>query len=144
MWRTALAALALAVGIWFVIDWMFTSDQERVEQKLRHLIERAEQGGEDAVDEILAAFAADYEGEGSFTLERIERELRRHVAPGRVRSIVSGDFKTIWLGGEIHVPILRLTVQTEDAGGTMLLEVRFAEEEDDWRIVRVSRWKTGR
>ena len=140
MWRTTFAVIAVSVAVWFLIDWLYKSDREMVEEKLERLFDAAREGGDAAVDEILAAFADDYRAEGAFDLKRIKSYLRRFVGESRVETLTPGGYKTLWAGTEILVPLLRLRVDTSEGTTNVLVEVAFIEQdEDDWRIVSVRR-----
>ena len=116
-----------------------------VEEKLERLFDAAREGGDAAVDEILAAFADDYRAEGAYTLKRLENYLRRFVGEGRIESLTPGGYKTLWAGTEILVPLLRLRVDTAAGTTNVLLEVAFVEQDEvDWRIISVRRARLAR
>lgn len=140
MWRTALVALLLAIGIWLAIDAAVKTDAERVEDEVARLVDVARQGGEDAAREILAALADDYRGSGSYSRERIEGYLKLYIAEGRPEEITTGGYKALPKGDGILVPLLRIDVRTKRYQGTAFLRVTFAERDGRFRIVNVENW----
>ncbi len=144
MWRTALVALLLAIGIWLAIDALVTTDAERVEDEVARLLDLAREGGDHAAGEILAALADDYRGDGFFARARIEEYVRRHVIEERAEEIATGDYAALPIGGEIVVPILSIHVRTKRFEANPILRVAFAERGGRFRIVNVEQWRLER
>jgi len=142
--RAFLIFLVVVVGVWVLVNSLFTSDLERVEQNIERLVMRALEGGEDAAAEIMDAFAEDYRGTGMFELDRIERRLQRWVVPGKVNSLQTGDFKAVWAGSEIKVPIVALYADLDGWDVRMIISVTCARRGDTWKIVNVTRISWGR
>lgn len=140
MWRTALVALLLAIGIWLAVDALHKTDSERVEDEVARLVDVARQGGEDAAREILAALADDYRGSGGFSRERIEGYVRQYVLEGRPEEITTGGYSAVTKGDETLVPLLRIDARTKRYQGSALLRVTFAERDGRFRVVNVEWW----
>jgi len=136
--------VALAIGAYLLVNWFVTTDRERVEAEVERLVSLARRGGEEAASEISDALAEDYRGSRPFSREDIAASLRRYVAPGKLRELSTSDFKTLWDGEEILVPILRIDAATGSAGYTLILTVRFAERDGAWKVVDITRWRFGR
>ena len=130
--------------VFVLVQWLYTDDLERCELLLEEMVAAAETGGEDAVDFILAGFADDYRGSEPYTLDRLERYLRRYVAAERVKGITTGDPDPIADGSEIHIPLYRVTVELDDQTGTLLLAITFAKRDGEWKIINVASSRFGR
>jgi hypothetical protein len=135
VWRIALVGSLLAIGLWFAIDALITTDLERVEAEVERLLEVARKGGPEAADEILAAFAEDYRGSGFYARENVERHARRFLAAGRPEEISIGWPKAVPKGEEIQVPILRVDVRTKRDQGTTFVRLTFARRDGRFKIV---------
>lgn len=144
MWRTILLGLGLAVAAYVAINLIVTTDLERVEEEIGHLVDLANEGGEAAVDGILAALADDYRGTPPFERESVERYLRRYVGDSKSRTITTGNPKPIWKGDEIFVPLLSVRATVDGATRQVILSLTFAERDGRWRIVDISRAEWGR
>ncbi len=132
---------AIAVSCWVLWHVIVTTDRERVENEVERLVELARKGGQDAADEIMAAFADDYRG--SVDLEWIRRQVQNYVGRKRLRSVEIGSIKTIWKDDEIVIPLLRVTLGFDGLKGMMLLSVTCAERDGEWKIVHVTRTRWG-
>ena len=144
MWRTAVAAVLLLVGVWLAIDALIVTDLERVEAEVERLVELARHGGADAAQEILAALADDYRGDGFYARERIADYVRRFVAEDRAEEISTGGYVAVPKGDEVIVPILRVDVRTKRTEATAVLRVTFAKRDGRFRIVNVEQWRLER
>lgn len=144
MWRTVLAFFLLAVGAYVLINLLVTTEPERVEAQVERLVELARTGGDDAVDEILLAFADDYRGEDYFSLPRIEGYLRQYVGHRRIRSLETGGYTALWKDDEILVPILALYAKTDSVELRPVLRVTFASRDGEWKIVNVANMRLER
>jgi hypothetical protein len=134
--------MALVIAGYVVVNLLVTTDLERVENEVERAVARAREGGDDAAEAILALLAEDYDGE--YPRRSIERYVRRYVGEKRVRELTTGNYKAVWKGDEIVIPILRLDVQTDDAFGRAILRVTFAERDGAWKVVNVGRWRLER
>ena len=139
MLRGIVGGVVACIVVVFFIDLLTVSDREQVEQDVERLLDLAREGGDEAVDEILAALARDYRG--AVSRKTLEKNLRRYVGKGQITSLVTGGYKTIWDGEEIHVPILRITVKTAGFTQTVLLSVTYARRDGAWKVVDISRWR---
>jgi len=105
----------------------------------------ARAGGEGAADEILAALADDYRGEGPFARENVERYVRGYLAGGPPEELLSGDYEALWIGDEIVVPILSLRAKRKGVMTQLpILRVHFAERDGRFRVTYVSQWRLER
>ena len=141
MARTSLLVAAIAVSCYVLVNVLVTTDRERVENEIERLVELARKGGEDAADELMAAFADDYRG--SIDLEWIRRQVQNYVGRKKLRSVEIGSVKTVWKDDEILIPLLKVTLGFDGMKGMMLLTVTCAERDGKWKIVRVTRAKFG-
>ena len=139
MWRGIAAGLAACIVVFYIVDLLTTSDREQVEQDVARLLDLAREGGDEAVDEILAALARDYDG--AVSRKALESYLRRYVGKKQITSLVTGNYKTIWAGDEIYVPLLRITARTAGFTQTVLLTVTYARRDGAWKVVDISRWR---
>jgi len=140
-----LVALLLAIGIYMAVDALFVSDTERVEAEIGRLLDVARAGGEGAADEILAALADDYRGEGPFARASVERYVRGYLAGGPPEELLSGDYEALWIGDEIVVPILSLRAKRKGVMTQLpILRVHFAERDGRFRVTYVSQWRLER
>lgn len=144
MVRNVLAILAVVIAAVVLINLLYTSDRERVEDEMLRLFEVARRGGDDAALEIMDAFAEDYRGTGYFSRTGIERRLRQAIVPvGRLKKLTHGSIDPVVKGQEIIVPTV--SVQA-DYGGNMVsavFAVTWAKRDGGWKIVDVQRWKFG-
>jgi hypothetical protein len=141
VWRLFVAAGLLAIGIYFAIDAVIVTDRERVEEEVARLVDLAREGGPEAAEEILAALAGDYRGEGPFARERIEGHVRRQVGERRIERLLTGSYQAVPMGDDLVVPILRLQAKTRDFEANPVLRVTFAERDGRFRIVNVEQWR---
>ncbi len=140
-----LAALAVAVAAYLLIDALVTSDREEVERTVERLLAAARRGGDGAVDEILEALADDYRGEGPFARDAMERRLRTHLGgTARLTRLGAGGYRAIWKGDGILVPILSIEAAAGGAVQRVVLSVSFAERDGRWRIRDITRVQWGR
>ena len=139
MWRIAVVIVLVAIGIYVAVNAIITTEPERVEAEVERLLEVARRGGDEAVEEILLAFADDYRGEGTFSMTRIESGLRQWVAKGRITKLTTGNYQALWIGEEIIVPILSIQATTRHGAFNPILRVTFAPRDGEWRIVNVGR-----
>jgi len=145
VWRIVLVALLLAIGIYLAVDALFVSDTERVEAEVARLLDVARAGGEGAADEILAALADDYRGEGPFRRESVEQRVRGYLAGGPPEEILSGGYEALWIGDEIVIPILSLRVKWKGTWTQLpILRVHFAERDGRFRVTNISQWRLER
>ncbi|MHC4957188.1 MAG: hypothetical protein ACYTGN_02350 [Planctomycetota bacterium] len=142
MMRQWMVIAAVVAGLAVIVMLLFPSDRKEVEALVHHLKQRAIEGGPDAADEILDTLADDYRG----TADRgqIERHVRRYVGEAQVVSIDLGDFKTVWKGDEIVIPLLAVYAEVAGRSPRFLLLVTFARRDDAWKITSISRAKWGR
>ncbi len=142
--RTLLAALAVAVAAWLLVDALVTSDREEVERLVGRLVAAARRGGDAAVDEILAALADDYRGEGPFARDAMERRLRAHLGgDARLAELSTGDYRALWKGDEMFVPILSVRAAAQGSPQRFVLSLWFAERDGAWRITDITRVQWG-
>ena len=124
---------------------LFTSDRDLVESKMEELFDIARLGGEDAVERILDEFAEDYRGSGTFSRARVERQLRWALIPdGKSTEIKHGDFDPIVVGTEIEIPIVSVSAEVDGTPVRVILRVVWGPEDQDWKIVDITRWQTNR
>lgn len=142
MWRTLLVGVTIVVGAYVLFNLLVTTDLERVEDEVERALDHARRGGEDAAEAVLSILADDYDGE--YPRSSIERYVRRYVGEKRVRELGTGDYKAVWKGDEIVIPILRLDVETDQGPGRAILRVTFAERDGAWKVVNVGRWRLER
>jgi hypothetical protein len=142
--RNVLAILAVIIAAVVLINLLYTSDRERVEDEMLRLFEVARSGGDDAVLEILDAFASDYRGSGYFSLSSIERHLRKTIVPaGKLKKLTHGSIDAIVKGSEIVIPTVSIKA---DYGGypvNGVFAITWAKRAGDWKIVDVRRWQFG-
>ena len=144
MVRNLLAFAAIAVAAVVLINVVHTSDRERVEEEMLRLFDIARGGGEDAVREVLDAFAEDYRGTGYYSLKSIERNLRRVLVPaGRLEELSHGSIDAVVKGNEIVVPTVSIKANLGGEPMRVILAVTWAERDGEWKIVDVRRWKFG-
>jgi hypothetical protein len=139
MWRMIVGGLVLVVALYMLVDALIVTDLERVEEEIARLIEVAERGGPEAVDELLAAFADDYRSGWPYDRAAIERYLRTYVATARSRSVDTGSYTAVPAGEEIVVPLLRIDAVFDDARVTTIVRLTFGERDGKWKIVAVNR-----
>jgi len=143
--RTLLAALTVAVAAYLFIDAIVTSDREEVESLVGRLVDAARRGGDEAVDQILAALADDYRGEGPFARDAMERRLRTHLGGNaRLSELSTGDYRAIWKGDEMFVPILSIEATAQGSVQRVVLSLWFAERDGEWKIADITRVQWGR
>ena len=141
MARTGLLITAIALACYVLIHLLVTTDRERVEAEVERLLELARSGGEEAADEILAAFADDYRG--TIPLKRITAYVRNYVGASKIVKLATGSYKTMWDGDEIRIPILALYITTEGWETKSVLTVVCAERDGKWKIIEFSRPRWG-
>jgi len=143
--RIALLLSVITLASVVLLNVLITTDRELVEADVGRLVELARQGGDEAVDGILASLADDYRGTHPFSRDRIVRGLERYVGQGRLELLETGGYQSLWVGDEIMIPILRLHARTRDGHeGNLLLRIVYAERAGEWRIVDISRYELGR
>jgi hypothetical protein len=137
------------IGIGFVLmavvscQLMFSDDRDAVEDEMERLFDLARTGGEDAVAEILEAFADDYRGTGSFSIERVERTLRRALLPeGTLKKLEHGDFEPIATGEEIEIPIVSVSADVRGQPVRAVFRFTWGRRDGSWKIVDVTRWRS--
>ncbi len=135
-----MAGTFLAVGIWFAIDALITTDAERVEAEMERLLDLARQGGEAAATGILDALADDYRGSGAYSRANIEGYARRALLAEPPEELWTGDYVALPKGDEILVPLLRVHVRARGFEGDAIVRVWFAERDGRFRIVNVEHW----
>ncbi|MFI5403550.1 MAG: hypothetical protein ACHQ1G_11485 [Planctomycetota bacterium] len=140
MWRIAVAGVLLAVGIWFAIDAIITTDAERVEAEVERLVALGRQGGEAAASGILDALADDYRGSGVYSRESIEGYARRALLAEPPEELWTGDYTALPKGDEILVPLLRVHVRAKGFEADAIVRVWFAKRDGRFRIVNVEHW----
>jgi len=137
--RAIAAGLVLAVGLYLVVDALWTSDTERVEAEVERLLKLGREGGPGAAAEILDALAGDYRGTSPFTAKEIALNLDRYVATERVANLKNGSYDAIWKGDEIVVPLLVLDADVGSRAGRLYLSIVFAERDGRWKVVDIIR-----
>lgn len=142
MWRTLLVGSAIVIAGYALYNLLVTTDLERVEAEVERGVRLAEKGGEEAAETILEMLADDYDGE--WPRRSIEHHVRRLVGGQRIRKVETGDYKAVWKGEEIVIPILRLDVETDSGPIRAILRVTFAPRDDTWKVVNVGRWRLER
>lgn len=140
MLRIGLLVLACVVAVAVIATQLFPSDRKRVEQEVERLADLARTGGPDAVEAILDILADDYRG--SIPRKDIETYIRRRLEESGIGSLSLGNFKTMWKGDEILIPIL--AVRAEGWPMPLLLTVTFADREGRWKVTSCSRTRWGR
>lgn len=144
MWRIALVASLLAIGVYFAIDALIVTDAERVEEEVARLVEVARRGGDEAIGEILAAFADDYRGGGYYSRERIEGYVRTYLATPP-EELTTGKIVALPKGDEVILPLLTIHARARGmAIPPRPLRVTFAKRDGRFRIVNVEDWGPGR
>jgi len=142
--RNVLALIAIVLAAIVAINLIFTSDRERVEDEMLRLFEVAREGGEDAVVEILDAFAEDYRGTGYYSLPTIERRLRMVLVPaGRLKELKHGSIDAVVKGSEIVIPTVSIEAEFGRDRMRVIVAVTWAQRGGDWKIVDIQRWKFG-
>jgi hypothetical protein len=139
--RTGLIVLGCIVAVAIIATQLFPSDRKRVEEKVEQLAELARRGGPEAAEEILDALADDYRG--SVSRKEVDRYVRRYIGGGKVRSLTLGNFKTLWKGDEILVPILAVRADVGGYAARLVLTVTFGNRDGVWRITSISRTRFG-
>jgi hypothetical protein len=140
--RIAILVILAAVAVWLAVDWLVTTDAERVEMEVERLFDVARHGGEDAVAQILDSLADDYRG--AYSKEMIERYLRMALVADKPEEITAGSFDVVPKGDEFLIPLLRVDVRTRSLQGTALLRITFAKRGDRFKVVNVEHWQSGR
>jgi len=108
------------------------------------LFDVAREGGEEAVVEILDAFADDYRGSGYFARKSIERRLRAALVPaGRLKKLTHGSIDAVVKGQEIMVPTVSIEAEYGGASVRAIFAVTWAKRDGLWKIVDVRRWQFG-
>jgi len=141
VWRASLIATVLALVAWLLVNLLVTTDLDRVENELVRLVEVARKGGPDAAADILAAFAEDYRGDGAYARDNVERALQRYVATSRVERLDVNNFKTVWAGEEIVVPLLLVTGAAAGFDVRLAVAVTWGERDGSWKIVDITRFQ---
>jgi len=134
--------LAIVIGGYALWNLLVTTDLERVEDDVERALAHAREGGDDAAEAVLDILADDYDGE--YPRRSIENHVRRLVGEKRVRKLSTGDYKALWKGDEIVIPILRMDVETDRGSYSAILRVTFALRDDAWKVVNVGRWRLER
>lgn len=142
MWRTLLVGLAILIAGYALFNLLVTTDRERVEAEVEWAVQQAREGGEEAAEALLEMLADDYEGE--LSRRSIEIYVRRFVGQKRIRELTTGDYKAIWKGEEIVIPILRLDAETDSGPLRTILRVTFAPRDGTWKVVNAGRWRLER
>ncbi|MHC4133776.1 MAG: hypothetical protein ACYTDU_21440 [Planctomycetota bacterium] len=142
MWRTLLVGLAIVIAGYALYNLLVTTDLERVEDEVERALAHAREGGDEAAEAVLDILADDYDGE--YPRRSIEIHVRRFVGEKRVRKLTTGDYKAVWKGDEIVIPILRLDVETDRGPLRAILRVTFAPRDGAWKVVNVGRWRLER
>ena len=144
MVRNVLAILAIVIAAVVIINLLYTSDREHVEDEMLRLFEVARRGGDDAVVEIMDAFAPDYRGSGYFSLNSIERRIRQTIVPaGRLKKLTHGSIDAIVKGQEIVIPTVSIQANFGNSPVNGVFAVTWAKREGEWKIVDVQRWRFG-
>jgi len=138
--RIGLIVLACIVTVAVIATQLFPSDRKRVEQAVERLADLARTGGPDAVEGILDILADDYRG--SIPRKDIEAYVRGRLKESGVGSLSLGNFKTMWKGDEILIPIL--AVRADGWPAPLLLTVTFAVRDGHWKVTSCSRTRWGR
>jgi len=142
--RNILAILAVVIAAVVLINLLYTSDREYVEEEMLRLFEVARGGGDEAVAEIMEAFAADYRGTGYFSLKSIERRLRGAIVPaGRLKKLTHGSIDAVVKGQEILIPTVSIQAEFGKNPVNAVFAVSWAKREGEWKIVDVKRWQFG-
>jgi hypothetical protein len=134
--------LAIVIAGYALFNLLVTTDLERVEAEVERALQHAREGGDEAAEAVLEILADDYDGE--YPRRSIETYVRRYVGEKRVRELTTGDYKAIWKGEEIVIPILRLDVETDRGPARAILRVTFAPRDGTWKVVNVGRWRLER
>lgn len=141
----------VVIGIGFLVmavvscQLLFHDDLDAVEDQMELLFELARSGGEDGVAAILESFADDYRGSGSYSIENVERTLRRTLVPaGALTELKHGDFEPLVTGAEIEIPIVSIRADLRGQPIRAVLRFAWAKQDDTWKIVDITRWRTGR
>jgi len=140
--RIAIVVVLAAVAIWLAVDWLVTTDAERVEKEFDRLLTLARQGGDEGYAGILDALAEDYHG--TYSRETIERYLRLALVDDKPEEITTGSPAFVAKGDQIVIPLLRIDVRAKRYQGTGILRVTFAKRGDRFRIVSVDPWQNER
>jgi hypothetical protein len=142
--RNAALAVGFVIVMFVAFQLIHTSDLEHVEAEMEHLFEVAQEGGERAVEEILAAFADDYRGTGPFRMASIRRNLRYALVPaGTASNLKHGDFSPVAKGEEILVPIVSVGGEVKGNPVRLVVSVMWAPRDGKWKIVDITRWRMG-
>jgi hypothetical protein len=142
--RNGAIATGILIAALVAYQAIHVSDLERVEEEMERLFEAARRGGEEAADEIDAAFAGDYRGSGVFELDRVRRRIRSALVPaGTVTDLKHGDFQPVKKNDEIVVPIVRVQGDVRGRSVGFVVSVTWAKRDGAWRIVDISRWRMG-
>lgn len=142
--RNLLLAIGMAVTAFVAFQFIHTSELERVEEEMERLFDLAAEGGEDAADEILDAFAEDYRGTGPFKLTSVQRTIRSALVPaGTAKDLKRGGFQPVKKGEEILVPIVRVSGEVRGNSLSFIVSVMWARREGEWKIVQITRWRPG-
>jgi hypothetical protein len=143
--RNALLGIGFIVAAVVAINLLYTSDRERVEEETLRLFELAREGGEDAANEILDAFADDYRGQGLFSKRSIERRLRLALVPaGTATDIKHGGFDTLVKDDEIVIPLIHVQATVGGGPARVFLIITWGSRGGRWKIVDISQWRAGR
>lgn len=142
MWRTSLLVVAIALGLYVIVNLLVTTELERVEAEMERLLELARKGGEEAAAEILDVLAEDYDGE--VPRRRLENYLKVYVVDRKVEKLSTGSYKTIWKGSDILIPLLAIYATVDGYEARFVLTVTWSERADGWKVTRISRASWGR
>lgn len=140
--RIAAIVIASAGALWFAVDWLVTTDAERVEMEFERLLALARKGGDEAYAGIIDALAEDYHG--LYSRDTIERYLRLAIVDDKPEEIATGSPAFVPKGEQIVIPLLRIDVRTKRYQGTGILRVTFAKRGDRFKIVSVDPWQNER
>ena len=144
MVRNVAIGVGIAVAAFVAYQFLHVTELDVVEEEMERLFDVARNGGEDAVDEILDAFADDYRGAGPFRIDSIRRNLRYALVPaGSATGLKRGDFQPVARSGEILVPIVSVSGEVKGNPVRVVVSVLWGRREGRWKIVDITRWRMG-
>ena len=135
--KVVLGAVAGLLFLW-LLDAVIVTDAEEVEEKTARLIELANEGGPETVDEIMGALADDFDA-GGVTRDQIQRYLDKYIAepPSLVRS---GGITAVWKKDRERYRVqLRISMVRRGKNFSFLATLFWAERDGEWKLVRVLR-----
>ena len=134
--KVVLGTVAGLLFLW-LLDAVIVTDAEEVEEKTARLIELANEGGPEAVDEIMDAVAGEFDA-GGVTRNQIRRYLDKYIGDEPPEMVRSGGITAVWKKDRERFRIqLRISMVWRGQAYSFLATLFWAERNGEWKLVRV-------